>query len=90
MSQVTWRAPDDLVERVRRAAARQGHSLNEYLTRLAEAAVDPEQEQDPARGLLRRVLEHVHTLWGRPVHLETVIDDEPARLHYNGEEHEED
>src|SRR5919206_1211498 len=38
----------------------------------------------------RRVLEHVHTLWGRPVHLETVVDDEPARLHYNGEEHEED
>jgi len=38
----------------------------------------------------RRVLEHVHTLWGRPVHLETVVDDEPARLHYNGEEHDED
>ncbi|HEX8118162.1 MAG TPA: SpoVR family protein, partial [Pyrinomonadaceae bacterium] len=38
----------------------------------------------------RRVLEHVHALWGRPVHLETVIDDEPARLHYNGEEHDED
>jgi stage V sporulation protein R len=38
----------------------------------------------------RRVLEHVHALWGRPVHLETVVDDEPARLHYNGEEHEED
>jgi stage V sporulation protein R len=38
----------------------------------------------------RRVLEHVHTLWGRPVHLETSVDDEPARLHYNGEEHEED
>lgn len=38
----------------------------------------------------RRVLEHVHTLWGRPVHLETVVDDEPVRLHYNGEEHDED
>ena len=38
----------------------------------------------------RRVLEHVHALWGRPVHLETVVDDEPARLHYNGEEHDED
>jgi stage V sporulation protein R len=38
----------------------------------------------------RRVLEHVHTLWGRPVHLETVVDDEPARLHYNGEDHDED
>ncbi|MDT5155912.1 MAG: stage sporulation protein [Acidobacteriota bacterium] len=38
----------------------------------------------------RRVLEHVHSLWGRPVHLETVVDDEPTRLHYNGEEHEDD
>src|SRR5437588_2307332 len=38
----------------------------------------------------RRVLEHVHTLWGRPVHIETVVDDEPVRLHYNGEEHDED
>jgi stage V sporulation protein R len=38
----------------------------------------------------RRVLEHIHTLWGRPVHLETTIDDEPTRLHYNGEEHDED
>jgi stage V sporulation protein R len=38
----------------------------------------------------RRVLEHVYTLWGRSVHLETVVDDEPVRLHYNGEEHDED
>jgi uncharacterized protein (DUF1778 family) len=42
MSQVTWRAPDELVERVRRAAAREGRSLNDYLTRLARAATDPE------------------------------------------------
>ncbi len=38
----------------------------------------------------RKVLEHVYTLWGRPVHLETVVDDEAVRLHYNGEEHDED
>jgi stage V sporulation protein R len=38
----------------------------------------------------RKVLEHVHMLWGRPVHLETVVDDEPVRMHYDGEEHEED
>lgn len=42
MSQVTWRAPDELVERVRRTAMREGRSLNEYLTRLARAATDPE------------------------------------------------
>jgi hypothetical protein len=41
MTQVTWRAPDDLVDRVREAAAREGRSLNDYLTRLARAATDP-------------------------------------------------
>jgi stage V sporulation protein R len=35
-------------------------------------------------------LEHVHTLWGRPVHLETVADGEPTVMHYDGEGHEED
>jgi Arc-like DNA binding domain len=54
MSQVTWRAPDELVERVRRVAARQGRSLNDYLTRLAEAAVDPELAGDDAAGSKRR------------------------------------
>jgi stage V sporulation protein R len=38
----------------------------------------------------RKALEHVYTLWGRPVHLETIVDDERVRLHYDGQEHEED
>ena len=38
----------------------------------------------------RKALEHVHTLWGRPVHLETIVDDESTVLHYNGDEHDED
>jgi hypothetical protein len=42
MTQVTWRAPDELVERVRQAASREGRSLNDYLTRLARAATDPD------------------------------------------------
>ncbi|HEY2947104.1 MAG TPA: Arc family DNA-binding protein [Micromonosporaceae bacterium] len=41
MTQVTWRAPDELVERLRQVAVREGRSLNEYLTRLAQAATDP-------------------------------------------------
>lgn len=41
MTQVTWRAPDELVERTRQAAMREGRSLNDYLTRLAQAATDP-------------------------------------------------
>lgn len=38
----------------------------------------------------RKALEHVYTLWGRTVHLETVIDGESTVMHYNGEEHQED
>ncbi len=38
----------------------------------------------------RKALEHVYTLWGRPVHLETTADEETTVLHYNGEEHQED
>jgi stage V sporulation protein R len=38
----------------------------------------------------RKALEHVQTLWGRPVHLETVVDNETSVMHYNGSEHSED
>jgi stage V sporulation protein R len=38
----------------------------------------------------RKTLEHVYALWGRPVHLETMIDDERVVMHYDGEEHDED
>jgi stage V sporulation protein R len=38
----------------------------------------------------RKVLEYVHRLWGRPVHLETTADGEPLVMRYIGEEHEEE
>jgi hypothetical protein len=41
MTQVTWRAPDHVVEHARLAAAREGRSLNEYITRVIQAATDP-------------------------------------------------
>jgi stage V sporulation protein R len=37
----------------------------------------------------RKVLEHVHTLWGRPVHLETVLDGSISVMSYDGEQHDE-
>lgn len=37
----------------------------------------------------RKALEHVHRLWGRPVHLETVVDDEPFVMRFDGAEHKE-
>jgi hypothetical protein len=42
MAQVSWRAEDELVERVRQAAEAQGRSMNEYLTRVLDAATNPE------------------------------------------------
>jgi hypothetical protein len=55
MSQVTWRAPEELVERTRQAAAQQGFSLNEYLTRLAAAATDPALAGSDAERLRERL-----------------------------------
>jgi stage V sporulation protein R len=31
-----------------------------------------------------KAMQHVHTLWGRPVHLETIVDGEPVLLTYDG------
>jgi stage V sporulation protein R len=33
-----------------------------------------------------RVLRHLHAIWGRPVHLETVLDDQPTVLSFDGHE----
>lgn len=41
VGQMTWRAPDDLVRRVRGAALRQGRSMNDYVTAVLDAATDP-------------------------------------------------
>ena len=38
----------------------------------------------------RKTLEYVYKLWGRDVHLETQVDDEPLVMHYDGHEHDED
>jgi stage V sporulation protein R len=38
----------------------------------------------------RKTLEYVHKLWGRDIHLETIIDGEPTVMHYDGKEHDED
>ena len=55
MSQVTWRASEELMERVRAAAAREGRSVNEFLTRLAQAATDPELADSELERLRERL-----------------------------------
>lgn len=36
----------------------------------------------------RDVLENLEMIWGRPVHIATFLDDEPAMLSFDGESHE--
>lgn len=39
---MTWRSSEELLERVRRHAAAQGRSLNDWVTSVLDAATDPE------------------------------------------------
>ncbi len=36
----------------------------------------------------RRVLEHLHRIWTRPVHIETAVDEDRVLLSYDGEHHD--
>ena len=38
----------------------------------------------------RKTLEYVYKLWGRDVHLETQVDEEPLVMNYDGKEHDEE
>lgn len=55
MAQVTWRAPEELVARVRRAAHQHGRSLNEFVTRVLDAATDPELTDDESLRIRERL-----------------------------------
>jgi hypothetical protein len=55
MAQVSWRAPDALVEQVKAVAAREGRSLNGFLTRVLTAVVDPDTADDEMVGLRERL-----------------------------------
>jgi stage V sporulation protein R len=37
-----------------------------------------------------KTLEYIFKLWGRDVHLETVVENEPLVMHFDGEQHTED
>jgi hypothetical protein len=55
MGQLTWRAPDELVDRVRAAAAHGGYSMNGFVTRVLDAATDPEAAGDEAARVRERL-----------------------------------
>ena len=52
---MTWRAPADLVERVRRAARRQHRSMNDYVTAVLDAATNPRLAGSDAERLRERL-----------------------------------
>jgi hypothetical protein len=57
MQQISWRAPDELVGRVRHAAAQSGWSVNAWMSRVLDAATDPDlsgSEVDRVRERLAR------------------------------------
>ncbi|HEX4357668.1 MAG TPA: type II toxin-antitoxin system VapC family toxin [Pseudonocardia sp.] len=55
MAQVTWRASDELIDRVRAVAGSSGYSMNEFVTRVLDAATDP----DLAGGEAARIRERL-------------------------------
>ena len=52
---MTWRAPADLIERVRRAARRQHRSMNDYVTAVLDAATNPQLAGSEAERLRERL-----------------------------------
>jgi hypothetical protein len=55
MAQVSWRADDALVERVRRSAAASGRSLNEFVTVVLDVATDPARAGTEAERVRERL-----------------------------------
>ena len=64
MSQVSWRADDDLVERVKFAAASSGRSMNEFITVVLDVATDPRRGGTEAERIRERL--HQAGLLARP------------------------
>ncbi len=43
--------------------------------------------QDLDQPYAQKTLEYLQYIWSRPVHLETIIEEQPVRLSYNGDKH---
>lgn len=55
MATVTWRAPDDVVERVKASARQASLSLNEFMTVVLDAATNPETASSEADRIRERL-----------------------------------
>lgn len=76
--QVTWRASEELVERVRAHARRAGRSMNDYLTQVLDAATNPDFADGEARRLRER-LDRAGLLVGDEAPRERPREDAVAR-----------
>jgi plasmid stability protein len=65
MAQLTIRADDELVHRVKDAAASEGRSMNDYVTSVLDAATNPDLESDRGERLRAR-LRAAGLLWEPP------------------------
>jgi len=45
-------------------------------------------DQELDTGQANQTLEHLHSVWSRPVHIDTFLDGKPTRLSFDGEKHE--
>lgn len=79
MTQVTWRASEELAGRVKRAAAQQGRSVNEFLTRVLDAATNPDLADDERQRTRERLARAGLLLETRPVDHEPPDPEELAR-----------
>lgn len=52
---MTWRAPDDLLTRVRSQAAERGRSMNDWVTEVLAAATDPRHARTEAEWVRERL-----------------------------------
>lgn len=55
MAQVSWRADDDLVARVKLAARANGRSMNEFVTFVLDVATDPKRAGTEAERVRERL-----------------------------------
>lgn len=55
MSQITLRASEELIDRVRHAAEREGQSMNEYVTRTLDARTNPQLAGTEAERIRERL-----------------------------------
>jgi hypothetical protein len=88
MAQVTWRTTDELAARVRCAADQRGISSNEFITRVLDAATDPELTDDESVRVRERLAAAGLLAPGGPPRPRPAADDLAGARHRAGQGHQ--